>query len=228
MRRPLPLPARHPGPTRAHPAGRAVAALLAVVAGLLGLAVIGAPAAHAHADLTRSDPADGATLDRAPERITLEFSEDLLPETVRIVAMVTGGDPLPVPEPTVEDNVARMAWPVDAPGGAYTVSYRVVSQDGHPITGSISFSYAGSGAAASSAPPTAGSASPSGSAAPSPDGSAASGTGAPAADPSTSPAASGGSGDTSGSVVPLIAAVAVLLAVGIGAWILVRARRAAR
>src|SRR5699024_491541 len=37
------------------------------------------------------------------------------------------------------DSDIRAEWPVDAGEGHYTLSYRVVSADGHPISGAITF-----------------------------------------------------------------------------------------
>ncbi len=64
------MPARH-WPAR----WRALAAL----AGALLLAVLATAPALAHAELTTSDPADGATLTMPPTAITLTFSETLDP-----------------------------------------------------------------------------------------------------------------------------------------------------
>jgi hypothetical protein len=32
-------------------------------------------------------------------------------------------------------------WPADLPPGKYSVAFRVVSEDGHPVTGQVTFSY---------------------------------------------------------------------------------------
>ena len=34
---------------------------------------------------------------------------------------------------------SRAPWPAELADGAYTVNYRVVSDDGHPVTGSFAF-----------------------------------------------------------------------------------------
>lgn len=100
------------------------------------------PAAiHAHAELTSSNPADGSALTQAPETIELAFSEDLLVDTVEIA--VTNSDEELVDNIVVstERNSVTTIWPADLPGGQYRVAYRVVSNDGHPITGVINFEY---------------------------------------------------------------------------------------
>ncbi len=113
--------------------------VLAVATMLLFFAT---PAAiHAHAELTSSNPADGSALTQAPETIELAFSEDLLVDTVEIA--VTNSDEELVDNIVVstERNTVTTIWPADLPGGQYRVAYRVVSNDGHPITGVINFEY---------------------------------------------------------------------------------------
>ncbi|MDQ6874757.1 MAG: copper resistance protein CopC [Actinomycetota bacterium] len=112
-------------------------ALLAA-AGVLGWA---APAS-AHADLIRSSPAAGAVLAAPPAEVLLDFSEgiDLTLGSVSVVG----------PSGQAASGRARVRGPHHAelavplrPGlakGTYTLSYRVLSDDGHPVTGGLSFS----------------------------------------------------------------------------------------
>lgn len=119
-----------------HRSGRRLAVL--TLAALLLVLALPAPA-EAHATLVRSDPPQGAVLASAPERISFTFSEDvsLLPDGVRIFDAAgeeLGADPTARgPELTVEltDEVGD---------GTLVVVWRVVSEDGHPISGSLAFS----------------------------------------------------------------------------------------
>ena len=191
------------------------AAALAVA--LLTPGVMLAPAALAHSELVSTDPADGATLDAPPETVSFTFNEALMPDFVRFIATDPSGATGDLPVSSVEGPTATIDWAADAPAGEWRVSYRVVSQDGHPIEGGITFSYAAaspSPSATSASPaPTAGeptSAEPT-SAAPT----SAEPTGAQPS-PSTSPAADT-SGGTSGLLIAgiaiaVIAAAAVVIA----------------
>jgi methionine-rich copper-binding protein CopC len=200
-----------------------------LVALLVGLGVAAATPARAHAELESTDPKDGASLTNAPDEVSMEFGEDLLAEAVRVVASSADGTEVPLPDPVVDANEATVAWPAEAPAGSYTVSFRVVSQDGHPITGSFTFSYersAGEPSEPSSSAST--TAEPSGS--PSASGSAdppASSAASPAAEatPSTSPvaAADQASGASPGVVVG-IAVVALAVLVGLVLWMSRRGR----
>ncbi|QGV79685.1 copper resistance CopC/CopD family protein [Streptomyces ficellus] len=111
-------------------------------AALLGTVLSGT--ASAHAALTGSDPKDGAVLDSAPTGVTLTFSEQ--------VAM--GEDAIRVLEPSgkradtgeLRDLCAGavVKYGVDLhaglPKGTYTVAWRAVSADSHPISGAFTFS----------------------------------------------------------------------------------------
>ena len=114
-----------------------------VVALLAGIVLLlAAPAASAHAVLRGSDPASGASLPKAPERVTLTFTEppDLRLSSIHVLDSsgnaVERGKAAGVP-----GNRLAMAVPLgQLPNGAYTVSWRAVSStDGHLTTGSFAF-----------------------------------------------------------------------------------------
>ena len=111
---------------------RAVAALL-----LVGLAVL-APAvpASAHAALVGVDPADGTELDTAPAVVTLEFNEVVTQSEVAVRA--PDGSDVPVAVSARDREVSATLDGADQQG-TYTVAFRVVSADGHPISGTSEF-----------------------------------------------------------------------------------------
>ncbi len=101
--------------------------------------------AAGHASLTSSDPIDGAELSVAPEEVTLTFNEELLNELVEVSILDASGDLVMATEAeqTPPPGTAVMVpWPADLPAGEYSVAFRVVSEDGHPVTGQVGFSYA--------------------------------------------------------------------------------------
>ena len=113
---------------------------------LVGLLVtlgagVGAAPAQAHARLVSTDPVDGAMLTAAPTEVVFTFNESLLPDFVRFIRISPEGASEDLPIAAIENNVARLVWPSGLPGGEWTVEYRVVSQDGHPVNGSIYFTY---------------------------------------------------------------------------------------
>ena len=124
---------------RTSAAARRVAGVLVLGAVFLGGA---AAPAEAHAALSASEPADGATLERAPDEILLSFSEPVDPKISSIRVLDTNGR-----------NVARgsaQTLPADAKKyrirlsaigeGVYIVSWRVLSRaDGHVTGGTLAF-----------------------------------------------------------------------------------------
>jgi methionine-rich copper-binding protein CopC len=145
--------------------------LRAVAVGLLaGLALLlGATPALAHARLESSDPADGSSLDAAPQRVTLTFNEAMTQgfNTLTVVGPDQGH--YETGEVAVDGSSVSIAVQPLGPAGRYEIGYRVVSADGHPISGSVGFTLttAGQGAPAAAAP-SASPAAPSAEAAPAP------------------------------------------------------------
>jgi copper transport protein len=92
----------------------------------------------AHAGLVSTDPEDGATLETAPETVTLRFNEPVTPISVRLLDGTGREQALPGLA-TVENNEVRVALPGGLGRGQYTLSYRVTSADAHPVTGAILF-----------------------------------------------------------------------------------------
>lgn len=112
------------------------------------LVAVGTSVVQAHAGLTSSNPEDGSTLSAPPTVIDLTFNEELLPDTVEIAVTTEAAGLIAGTEFTTAGPSVQVTWPQDLPDDTYQVAYRVVSNDGHPITGAITFSYTGSGAPA--------------------------------------------------------------------------------
>ncbi len=132
-------------------------ALAATTATVFVLSVAMAPTTSAHADLQVSTPADGESLEIAPEEIRLTFSEELFEELVEISILDAAGDlysTIEVEQTPPPGTDVIFPWPTQAPPGDYSIAYRVVSADGHPVTGTISFSYAATAAEPSTPEPS--------------------------------------------------------------------------
>ncbi|MEP6691444.1 MAG: copper resistance protein CopC [Gemmatimonadaceae bacterium] len=98
--------------------------------------------ADAHAKLLKSDPASGAHLDSLPRTVRLWFSEPMQLAVSSIAVAAPGGAMLALGAPRAGvSGVAEID--VDLPpalaAGAYAVRWRSASRDGHPISGSFSF-----------------------------------------------------------------------------------------
>ena len=118
--------------------GRAV--LAAVLAGLW-LVAAGSPAG-AHALLRDSDPAAGSSLDQAPRRVVLSFTERPEVGLSSIQVLDTSGRRVEQGQSApVQGEPLQLAVGLgDLADGTYTVSWRVVSKDdGHVTAGSFAF-----------------------------------------------------------------------------------------
>lgn len=133
-------------------AGRLLAVVTTVLLGLL-LAVLGATPAAAHDTLEGSDPADGATVATVPTAVSLTFNEEV--QNFSPVIQVTGPDGADWADgdPTVSGVQVSVPVKAGAPAGAYSVAYRIVSSDGHPVSGELTFTAQSAGAAAAATVP---------------------------------------------------------------------------
>jgi methionine-rich copper-binding protein CopC len=113
--------------------------------------------ASAHAELVSSDPKDGSTVTTRPAVVTLTFEEDVDPKTARsrVEAEDDGLSYSADPKPRVQGAEVVVPLGQFTTAGTYTVTYRVVSEDSHPVEGSITFRAAERiGAAETTAPDT--------------------------------------------------------------------------
>ncbi|KZE90656.1 copper resistance CopC family protein [Microbacterium sp. TNHR37B] len=134
--------------------------MLALAAALV--AGSAASPAFAHDELVGSDPAVGSEVAEMPTEVTLTFSGVLLTGegTTDVVVTDAAGTAL-TSEPPVVDGV-RVIQPISgSASGEITVTWRVVSSDGHPISDQFSFVVAGAGTGSTTAPSGAASPSPS-------------------------------------------------------------------
>ncbi|MFI8089052.1 copper resistance protein CopC [Streptomyces sp. NPDC086080] len=111
---------------------------------VLVLLVLGSAApASAHAALRDSDPGDGSVVKSAPRHITLTFTESvgLLDDSFRVYS--PDNHRVHLEEPRHADgasDTARAELPGGLADGTYTVAWRVVSADSHPVSGAFTFS----------------------------------------------------------------------------------------
>ena len=129
---------------------RLALALLLVPALAPGAATSAAAALPAHAQLVSSTPAAGDSV-RTADEVTLTFSEDVNAQFVQVRVEGPRGDET-AGEPEVDGtDVVQQLLP-DLPDGEHRVTYRVVSVDGHPVSGTLAFTTTGAGAGASPTP----------------------------------------------------------------------------
>jgi copper resistance protein C len=114
---------------------------LAAAVAAFGFVISLAGPASAHASLVSSTPGEDATVTTAPNHVELTFDENIRrPSTV----IVTAPDGVRVENGPTQILSATATQPLGeiTATGWYTVAYRVVSADGHPVSGQLSFMYA--------------------------------------------------------------------------------------
>ncbi|MFJ3901640.1 copper resistance CopC family protein [Streptomyces sp. NPDC090025] len=115
-------------------------ALPATVLGALAALLAAAPPAAAHTGLTSADPTPNTVLSGPPRSVTLTFSDPMDPKYAQVAVTTADGAALTSGAPQVAG--AKVSVPLRegaARPGTYTVGYRVVSADGHPVSGSYTF-----------------------------------------------------------------------------------------
>ena len=117
---------------------------LLLLAGLAAaLALVPVSPAAAHALLEGTAPERGAVVETAPGQVVLRFSEpvEIAFGAVRVFAAdgseLQQGEPF---HPTRRDDEVAVRLRDDVEDGGYTVTYRVVSADSHPVNGGFVFS----------------------------------------------------------------------------------------
>ncbi|MEU9443218.1 copper resistance protein CopC [Streptomyces sp. NPDC048304] len=110
--------------------------------GLLLLLIGTAAPASAHAALRTTDPADGTVLRAAPRHVTLTFTESigLLTDSLRVYDPANHRLRTGPAEHAGGSDTARVSLPARIATGTYTVAWRVVSADSHPVSGAFTFS----------------------------------------------------------------------------------------
>jgi methionine-rich copper-binding protein CopC len=229
--------ARAPGPRPAilgRGAARRLAGLLALcalaVTGALGSAITFAAPASAHAALVKATPADGARLSSAPSQVVLQFDDPISTSFATLVVTGPDGHDVTTGKPTVSGSTVTGELEGGLASGAYRTAFRVVSDDGHPVSGQLRFTLQLPATASPSASSSAGPGTPSAQPSPTSGASTPAGpteTGQPVV-PGSAPVVSSGSAAEGSSwfaanLLPL-SGVLVLVVIGAGALLWDRQR----
>lgn len=116
-----------------------LAALTALLAALVA-AVLMAPPALAHDALKGSNPKKDSTV-KTLEKVELEFNAT--PKLPFVIVRSADGAEVQAGKPEIDGRVVTQKLKGVLPDGGYTIAFRVVSSDGHPIEGEIPFKVKG-------------------------------------------------------------------------------------
>ncbi|MGW4208203.1 copper resistance CopC family protein [Lentzea sp. NPDC004789] len=117
---------------------RALIAFLFAGAAVLATA---APAA-AHNALISSDPKDKASLEAGPSTVTLTFDQDVQGgQGINAISVTdaSGGHYEVAGDPTIKDTAVSQKIGALGKAGQYKIGYRILSADGHPVSGELTF-----------------------------------------------------------------------------------------
>ena len=127
--------------------------VLAAVAMIMAMLLGGAGVAMAHNVLLTTDPPDGAKLDVGPKQVRLVFDQPVRPGFDTVTVAGPGGTYWT--DGSVQINGDTVTAPVRelGPAGTYVVGYRILSNDGHPVEGKVTFTLTRPGSGTPGPPP---------------------------------------------------------------------------
>jgi len=108
----------------------------------LCLALLWPTQALAHANLLHAIPQAGAVVTPAPSQLTLHFSEPLEPDLIDVTLYNNRGEQVPLNDLRLQPGNAEMLIAALPPlaDGTYSVVWKIVSEDGHPVEEVYQFS----------------------------------------------------------------------------------------
>lgn len=113
--------------------------LAVIAAAILTATALSIAPAAAHATLQSSNPAENSVLDAAPDEVTLTFNQSVQSNFATVTVVGADGTQWAASDPVVDGSTVTVDLDGLGAAGEYNIGYRVVSADGHPITGSIPF-----------------------------------------------------------------------------------------
>jgi copper resistance protein C len=130
-------------PCGRRPSGSGTRRILLVLIGAVVALVVASGPAAAHTELISTTPADQQTVSHTPAVVVLTFDESLLAMGTQVV--VTGPQgPVQIGEPNVAETTVSQNVQ-GGPAGTYSVAWRVTAADGHPLSGTFTFTAAEAG-----------------------------------------------------------------------------------
>ena len=111
--------------------------------------------AWAHAVLVSSSPAQGASLAAPPSEVTLTFGEAVTLPQSPVMVVGPGGVQWQLGEPTIAGSAVTVpVTSATGPAGSYMLTYRVISDDGDGVSGTVHFTLTSAAGHSSAAPTT--------------------------------------------------------------------------
>lgn len=114
-----------------------------LVSSVLGISGLSSPSAEAHAALESTSPAKGATVSKNTRQVSMVFGENILvlkdKNPNSLVVTDAQGKKVNKGNSVISGTKISSALSYPLKMGKYTVRYRVVSEDGHVVSGTYTF-----------------------------------------------------------------------------------------
>jgi copper resistance protein C len=123
--------------------GRSVTTAVAVAGLAIGALTATAMPTSAHAQLVSVEPPDGSTAATPPTEVVLTFDERVSSSFAVVRVTSTAGVTVSQGPAKVDGTVVTEALVPHLPVDRYTVTFRVVSTDGHPVASVTTFTVTG-------------------------------------------------------------------------------------
>ncbi|HEY3714154.1 MAG TPA: copper resistance CopC family protein [Jatrophihabitantaceae bacterium] len=106
---------------------------------LIASFAVGAGPAFAHDELIGSNPKDGSSITVAPERVTLYFEEPPAAGPTALAIAGPAGDSVVAGPPVISGSTVYAPLDAVTKPGRYTITFGIMSDDGHPVSGTLGF-----------------------------------------------------------------------------------------
>src|SRR5688572_11256480 len=110
---------------------------LVVLSAVLVLVIVGRGAADAHAELVSTSPEDGSRIASAPPSVALTFSDDV--DSGFVAVRAPDDSTVATSQPRISGTTITADLEPSDQRGRFTVAYRVITADGHPVAGQFTF-----------------------------------------------------------------------------------------
>lgn len=107
------------------------------------------PKTYAHSNLETTKPTNGETVTEELQTIELNYSSNI-EDGSNFKVLASDGSEMAIESLTINDGVLTGTLAAPLPNDNYTVKWEIISQDGHPLSGSFTFTMNGPNASGSS------------------------------------------------------------------------------
>ena len=115
-----------------------------ILVSAIAILLMTSPMAQAHSRVVSSNPAAGSTITKMPSAISLTANEELVKLNGKEISKISliAPDKSAIKLGAIAANKLTISAPIlqkSFKSGTYTINYRIISADGHPVSGNFTF-----------------------------------------------------------------------------------------